>query len=101
VANAVQATPEGGRVVVQLYRTSNAVMISVADTGIGIPTADVAKVTHAFYRVDRVDGSESRLGLGLTLARAIAEMHDGSLCLASREGVGSVVMMRIPLGDRS
>ncbi|MEK6649720.1 MAG: ATP-binding protein [Bacteroidota bacterium] len=96
IANAIQATAAHGRVVVQLYHTSGPVIISVADTGVGIPSKDVAKVTDAFYRVDRRDGNESRLGLGLTLARAIAEMHDGSLTVASREGVGSVVVMRIP-----
>lgn len=96
IANAIQATPEHGRVVVQLYRSSGPAIVSVADTGIGIPSSDVAKVTSAFYRVDRQDGSESRLGLGLTFARALAEMHDGSLVVNSREGVGSMVVIRIP-----
>ncbi len=96
IANAVQATPAEGRVVVQLYRSSGPVIVSVADTGIGIPSSDVAKVTSAFYRVDRRDGGESRLGLGLTFARALAEMHEGSLAVNSREGVGSMVVMRIP-----
>lgn len=105
IANAIQATSARGRVVVQLYRTSRAAMISVADTGVGIPSKDVARVTDAFYRIDRRDGSESRLGLGLTLARAVAEMHDGSLTVASREGVGSIIVIRLPqepaLGDES
>lgn len=96
IANAVQATPAEGRVVVQLYRTSGPVIVSVADTGIGIPSADVTRITDAFYRVDRRDGAESRLGLGLTFARALAEMHEGSLAVNSREGVGSVVVIRIP-----
>ncbi len=96
IANAVQATPAEGRVVVQLYRTSGPAIISVADTGIGIPSADMEKITGAFYRVDRRDGAESRLGLGLTFARALAEMHDGSLVVNSREAVGSMVVIRIP-----
>jgi len=99
LSNAIQATPPNGRVVIRLHRSTETAIISVSDTGIGIPSADVAKVTNAFYRVDRRDGGESRLGLGLTLTRALAEMHDGSLDVISREGVGTVVVLRIPLSE--
>lgn len=101
ILNALQATPRQGRVVVQLYRTGAFAVLSVADTGVGIPAPDLAQVSRAFYRVDRPDGGESRLGLGLAVARGIAELHGGSLFMASREGAGTVVTMRLPTPDRT
>jgi two-component system cell cycle sensor histidine kinase PleC len=95
ILNALQATSRQGRVVVQLYRTAEAAIITVADTGVGIPSSDLSKVTRPFYRVDRQDGGESRLGLGLAVARGIAELHGGSLLVASRERQGTMVTIRL------
>ena len=99
ILNALQATPRQGRVVVQLYRTATAAIVTVADTGVGIPSADLAQVTRPFYRVDRPDGGDSRLGLGLAMARGVAEQHGGSLDLASHVGSGTVVNIRLPFAE--
>lgn len=97
ILNALQATPNQGRVVVQLYRSASYAIITVADTGVGIPAHDVPHVTRPFYRVDRPDGGESRLGLGLAMAMGITELHGGSLTVASREGAGTLVTLRLPM----
>jgi signal transduction histidine kinase len=96
ILNALQATPAHGRVVVQLYRSMSCAIVTVADTGAGIPLHDLPHVTRPFYRVDRSDGGESRLGLGLSMAMGIAELHGGSLSVASREGSGTLVTLRFP-----
>lgn len=97
ILNALQATPVQGRVVVQLYRSMSSAIVTVADTGVGIPAHDLPHVTRPFYRVDRSDGGESRLGLGLAMATGIADLHGGSLSVASREGSGTLVALRLPM----
>jgi signal transduction histidine kinase len=96
ILNALQATPSQGRVVVQLYRSLTSATVTVSDTGVGIPAKDLPHVANPFYRVDRQDGGESRLGLGLAMARGIAELHGGSMQVASREDHGTMVTMRFP-----
>ena len=84
-----------------MYRTAEAAIITVADTGVGIPSRDLSEVTRPFYRVDRQDGGESRLGLGLAVASGIAELHGGSLQVASRERQGTIVTMRLSTADEA
>lgn len=92
VANAVQYTPEGGEVSISAKRHANEVLISIRDTGIGIPQEHLADIFTRFYRVDK---SRSRnagggSGIGLTIARHIVEAHGGRIWVESAgEGQGS------------
>jgi len=95
--NAVKFNHEHGRVDIEVLTTPDAVQISVRDSGIGIPTSEQEKVFAAFYQVDRrLNRNYEGAGIGLTLARRYAEMHGGSLTLASEPGRGTIVTVAIP-----
>jgi signal transduction histidine kinase len=90
--NAVQYTPEGGRISISAQDSQSEIVISVQDTGIGIPAEHVSHIFDRFYRVDK---SRSRRagggsGIGLTIARALVEGHGGRIWVESTgEGQGS------------
>lgn len=94
LGNAVKFTREGGAITVRLAREAAGVVISVADTGVGIPPAELPEIFTAFWQRDarRKRGA----GLGLAIAKAIAVAHGGSLDVESTEGVGSTFFLRLP-----
>jgi two-component system, OmpR family, sensor kinase len=102
--NAIKYTPTGGEVQVRLYRQQEKFMIEISDTGAGIP-ADAQD--HIFKRFYRVDKSRSRLenqkgsgaGLGLAIARWIAEAHNGTLDLLKSDPSGSAFIAKLPIGN--
>ena len=98
LSNAVKFTPEGGQVVVSATIDDRGLMtLAVADTGIGIAEADIAKALEPFGQIDnalsrRHDGT----GLGLPLCRSLVERHDGHLEISGAPGVGTTVTVRLP-----
>jgi heavy metal sensor kinase len=95
--NAVQHTPAGSAVVVEIVQDAGAIAIRVHDSGPGIPPEDRSRVFDRFVQLDparRGDGS----GLGLPIARWIAETHGGTLTLDRSGLTGSTFSMRLPLG---
>jgi two-component system OmpR family sensor kinase len=97
--NAVKYTPRGGRVALTLSQTNAAISISVRDTGIGIAPGDVGRVFDRFWRADIArsrTGEQTGFGLGLSIARWIAEAHGGSIAVTSRPGRGSVFTVTLP-----
>lgn len=94
--NALKYTPEGGTVTVTVRQTSGHAEISVADNGIGIPEEHQPHIFDRFYRVEeaRTGGGE---GLGLAIARQIAEQHDGRLTVDSIPGQGSTFTLSLPV----
>jgi two-component system OmpR family sensor kinase len=97
VDNALKYTPEGGQVVVTLLRKDNYARILVADTGIGIPEADLPHIFERFYRVDKARSrSTGGTGLGLAIVKQIVEMHDGIITVSSKEGEGSLITVDLP-----
>lgn len=97
ISNAVRYTDPGGRVRILNERKGNEVSIAVEDTGIGIPEESLDKVFDTFYRVDparsRAHGGS---GLGLSIARWIAEAHHGSIHVQSAPGKGSLFTVTLP-----
>jgi two-component system, OmpR family, phosphate regulon sensor histidine kinase PhoR len=90
VDNAVQYTPEGGRVRISASADSREAVVSVDDTGIGIPIADQERIFERFYRVDAARSREAGgTGLGLSIAKHIVEAHGGRLWVESEVGHGS------------
>jgi two-component system, OmpR family, sensor kinase len=88
--NAIKYTPSGGHVSVKLTSKDGGVEITVADTGIGIPADATARIFERFYRADRARSrSDGGSGLGLSIAKWVAEAHNGSIDLDSRPGGGS------------
>jgi signal transduction histidine kinase len=98
LANAIQFTPEHGRVVVRVEREAERYLISVEDDGIGIPEGELP---HVFERFRQVDGSATRIhagmGIGLALARLLVELHGGSIWASSVVGQGSRFTFSLPI----
>ena len=97
--NAITHTPEGGAVNVSARSAAAQVEIAVADTGPGIAPEDLPRVFDRFYRADPSRSrSTGGSGLGLTIARRLAEAHGGSLTVDSAVGQGSTFTVTIPTG---
>ena len=98
VSNAVRYTPEGGRISLEWRVTEDGGEFTVADSGIGIASEHVPRLTERFYRVDR---SRSRAsggtGLGLAIVKHVLIRHQGELIIASEEGRGSSFTVLLPL----
>jgi heavy metal sensor kinase len=99
--NAIRYTPSGGTIAVSLLRDCEMAVVSISDTGIGIPPEDIPHVFERFYRVDKARSrAEGSSGLGLAIAQHIVEAHGGKIEVESRVGVGSTFRVWLPLyGD--
>ncbi|HSY58061.1 MAG TPA: ATP-binding protein [Terriglobales bacterium] len=98
--NAIQYTPPGGHIRVSAAAGSREVVITVSDTGIGIPVADQERIFERFYRVDAARSREAGgTGLGLSIAKHIVEAHSGRLWVESGVGQGSRFSFSIPLAS--
>jgi signal transduction histidine kinase len=97
VDNAVRYTRSGGRVVVGLSASNGDVVLSVRDTGLGIPQRDLPRIFERFYRVDRARSRETGgTGLGLSIVRHIVENHGGRISVESELGRGTRFEVRLP-----
>jgi signal transduction histidine kinase len=95
VQNATTYTREG-RIAVSVRRSGPRVEIVVADTGIGIPREELARVFDRFYRGARARVMSPGTGLGLSIVRRILETHDGDIAIDSAPGRGTTVTVRLP-----
>ncbi len=102
VGNALQYTPPGGEVTITASRAGDEILISVKDTGVGIPPEHLPHIFDRFYRVDR---SRSRAGggsgIGLTIAKHLVEAHGGRIRAESEgAGLGSTFTVILPIRSR-
>ena len=95
LSNAIRHTPAGGSVGVGLERGDGGFVISVSDGGPGVPESERERIFERFVRLDAARGSDGA-GLGLPIARVIAEAHGGSLVLAKSGASGSTFLVRLP-----
>jgi len=96
--NALQYTPSGGKIEVSALSTDSRVVVTVADTGIGIPQVEQERIFERFYRVDAARSREAGgTGLGLSIARHIVEAHGGHLWVESALGEGSRFHFSVPI----
>lgn len=100
--NAIKYTPPGGAVSVTLTRSDSVYEIAVADTGIGIPAEAQAHIFERFYRVDKSRAraeadNDGGAGLGLSIARWVAESHQGRLELRNSDQRGSTFVAVLPI----
>lgn len=101
VENAIAYTPVGGTVAISTGQANDQAVITVADTGVGIPEADLPRIFERFYRVDDARNRDTGgTGLGLAIVRHVAELHGGSVEVESDLGQRSVFRIRLPL-DRA
>jgi len=98
--NAVKYTPEGS-ISLRSYSREGQAIVEVRDTGVGISETDLPHIFDRFYRADQTRSRDVRgSGLGLAIARWIAEMHRGTIEVASELGHGSVFRVHLPLLNR-
>lgn len=96
--NALKYTPPDGRVTLGLHHRGTDVEVRVRDTGIGIAPEDLPRVFERFYRADPARNRDlGGTGLGLPIARWIAEQHEGEVWLESQPGQGTTAIVRLPL----
>jgi two-component system phosphate regulon sensor histidine kinase PhoR len=100
VDNAIKYTPGGGTVHIAARATSLAsseVELAVADTGAGIPSQDLPRLTERFFRVDKARSRElGGTGLGLAIVKHIVQAHGGRLAIESALGQGTTVRVMLP-----
>ena len=97
VDNAVKYNKQNGRVTVTVDSSSDGTALTVTDTGIGIPQADVDRVFERFYRVDKSHSKEiGGTGLGLSIVKHGAAFHNAKVSLQSTEGEGTTVRLVFP-----
>jgi two-component system cell cycle sensor histidine kinase PleC len=101
LANAVKFTPEGGRVTVRGRTSTGTATIAIEDNGIGIPKEALNNLGRPFEQVEsqltkRYKGS----GLGLAIAKSLVELHGGAIRIRSTQGVGTIVLVRLPIAGR-
>jgi signal transduction histidine kinase len=97
IGNAVKFTPRQGVVKVREEVLNDTLVVTVEDTGVGIPRSDLPRIFNKFYRSDGVAGTMGT-GLGLAISRAIVEAHGGAINVESAEGVGSRFQVLLPKG---
>jgi two-component system sensor histidine kinase SenX3 len=97
VDNAIRYTRPGGSVAIDVSGDASSVVLTIRDTGIGIPTKDLTRIFERFYRVDRARSRETGgTGLGLSIVRHVAENHGGTVEVRSELGRGTTFEVRLP-----
>ena len=99
VHNAVKFTPPGGRVTIAARPDGEEVILSVEDTGVGIPVEDLPRIFERFFKADRAR-SGGGTGLGLAIAKHIVQGHGGRIWAESVEGEGSTFYFTLPVGTQ-
>ena len=98
IRNALAFTDQGGQVGVMAEASEDYVKVFVADSGIGIPAVDIDRVFQRFYQVEsHLTRKHGGMGLGLSIAKAMVEMHHGQIWCESKEGVGSLFCIMLPV----
>lgn len=97
--NAIKYTPEGGRVGLQLRAEGDVILLSVSDTGIGIPLADQPYIFDKFFRASNSRSDYAGTGLGLSIVKSIVENHGGRIWLDSKTGIGTTFTVMLPAKD--
>ena len=98
LSNAVKFTPEGGAIVVMARPSGGQLVLAVGDSGVGIDQEEAERLGQPYRQAANARDIEKRgTGLGLSLVRALAELHGGHMTIASRKGVGTTVTVTLPI----
>jgi signal transduction histidine kinase len=98
ITNAINYTPEGGKITLEGEVTGDFVHIDISDTGYGIPADELPRIFERFYRV-KTDKTRNIVGtgLGLPIVKSILDAHNGTIKAESKEGAGSTFSVRLPV----
>jgi signal transduction histidine kinase len=97
IGNAVKYSPGGGEIAVELGQDGDVAVLTVRDRGIGIPADDLPRVFEPVGRAANATGFAG-MGIGLASVRHLVAQHGGDVAIESVEGVGTTVVVRLPLG---
>jgi two-component system, cell cycle sensor histidine kinase PleC len=98
LSNAIKFTPEGGQITISTLERDGKLVVSIRDTGIGIPQRDIEKLGRPFEQVEnQFTKSKGGSGLGLAISRSLVELHGGALSIASVINEGTTVSVTFPL----
>ena len=97
MSNAVKFTPSGGAVTVSAEALGAMLELTVADTGVGVAPEDLARLGRPYEQAGGAEQRAQGAGLGLSLVRALAELHQGAMSLDSTPGEGTAVTLRLPV----
>lgn len=98
LSNAMRHTPEGGQISLRAARVDGLIQVAVADTGSGIPEADLPHIFDRFYRADKSrNRSTGGTGLGLAISRSLARLHGGDLVAENGPQGGAVFTLTLPI----
>lgn len=102
MSNAIKYTPEGGHIDIRMTKSrTDRVQLRVTDNGVGIPEEDMAHLFERFYRVEKSRTQDAGgTGLGLAIAKEITEAHGGRISVESQPGVGTSVLLELPVKCR-
>ena len=96
ISNSIKFTPPGGAISIEAERREGELLLIVADTGIGIPQSEQARVLEKFERGTQQSGA----GLGLSLVKSLIELHGGTVTIESATGRGTRIICRLPITRR-
>lgn len=96
LANAIKFTESGGYIFVNVYDRGNSVVITVRDSGIGIPSNKINKIFDRFMQVEDSLMKNEGSGIGLSIVKSFVEMHNGKITVSSEVGVGSEFSIEFP-----
>ena len=97
ILNGLSYSSEGGSVTVATLRENDQVIIRVCDNGVGIQALDIPHIFDHFYRANEARGENGGTGIGLTIAKKIAEAHGGKIEVQSQLGEGSIFSLILPI----
>lgn len=101
IENAIKYTPDGGSITVSVFKDDDQQILTVSDTGIGIPLADQPYIFDKFYRAKSVPDDVIGTGLGLSIVKSIVENHSGRIWVDSKPGHGSTFVVVLPTYDET
>ncbi|PYQ48429.1 MAG: ATP-binding protein [Acidobacteria bacterium] len=98
LSNAIKYSPDTSEIVIRAQVSDGVMLTSVIDRGIGIPRDEIPRLFERFHRARNVSSRYyGGLGLGLYIAKAIVEAHQGAISVASEEGEGATFTFRLPM----
>lgn len=102
ISNAIKYTPHGGEVKLSVKNSADKIIISISDTGVGIPASDRSKVFQEYSRLeDQYSSQQIGTGLGLNLTKRLIELNGGSIDFTSEVGKGTTFFFSVPLSVES